>query len=67
MLRPGQRTLEEGKGSSVTSKEAKGKRGKMVLIAAAEDKTALFLEPQYLPSSILVLVLLLIEEYGILE
>ncbi|GJS51192.1 hypothetical protein Tco_0221168 [Tanacetum coccineum] len=42
-------------------------RGKRVLIAAAEDRTALFLEPQYSLSSILVPVLLLIEEYEIQE
>ncbi|GKD03747.1 hypothetical protein Tco_1178721, partial [Tanacetum coccineum] len=46
---------------------AEGKRGKRVLAAAAEDGTALFLEPQYFPSSILVPVLLLIKEYGIPE
>ncbi|GJX82051.1 ribonuclease H-like domain-containing protein [Tanacetum coccineum] len=42
-------------------------RGKSVLIATAEDGNALFLEPRYSPSSISVLVLLLIEEYGIPE
>nr|GEU77410.1 hypothetical protein [Tanacetum cinerariifolium] len=35
------------------------------LIAVAEDKTTHFLEPHYSPSSILVLVILLVEEYGI--
>nr|GEU60353.1 hypothetical protein [Tanacetum cinerariifolium] len=40
-------------------------RGKRVLVAAAEDGTAPFLEPQYSPFSILVLLLLLIEEYEI--
>ncbi|GJZ75648.1 polypyrimidine tract-binding protein homolog 3 [Tanacetum coccineum] len=37
------------------------------LIAVAEDETTHFLEPHYSPSSILVLVILLVEEYGIPE
>ncbi|GKC97985.1 hypothetical protein Tco_1168260 [Tanacetum coccineum] len=37
------------------------------LIAVAEDETAHFLEPHYSPSSILVPVILLVEEYGIPE
>ncbi|GKD19419.1 polypyrimidine tract-binding protein homolog 3 [Tanacetum coccineum] len=35
------------------------------LIAVAEDETTHFLEPHYSPSSILVSVILLVEEYGI--
>ncbi|GJR01046.1 hypothetical protein Tco_0524030 [Tanacetum coccineum] len=67
MLRLGQRTLEEGKRCCVMSKIAEGGRGKSMLDAVAEDGTALFLEPQYSPSSIRVPILLLIEEYGIPE
>ncbi|GJS57119.1 hypothetical protein Tco_0651903 [Tanacetum coccineum] len=52
---------EEGKNA------AEGGRGKRVLAATAEDVTALFLEPRYFPSSILVPVLFLIEEYEIPE
>nr|GEY33075.1 uncharacterized serine-rich protein C1E8.05-like [Tanacetum cinerariifolium] len=37
------------------------------LIAVAEDETTHFLEPHYSPSSILVSVILLVEEYGIPE
>ncbi|GKC47053.1 hypothetical protein Tco_1064775, partial [Tanacetum coccineum] len=59
------RTLEEGKGCCVMSKAVEGGRGKRVLAATMENWTALFLEPQYPPCSILVPVLLLIEEYGI--
>nr|GFA09948.1 hypothetical protein [Tanacetum cinerariifolium] len=60
-------TLEEGKRCCIISKAAEGGRGKRVLATAAEDGTMLFLEPQYSPFSILVSVLLLIEEYGIPE
>nr|GEX80778.1 hypothetical protein [Tanacetum cinerariifolium] len=48
----------------IVDNEKVQKRG---LIAVAEDETTHFLEPRYSPSSILVPVLLLIEEYEIPE
>nr|GEY21349.1 hypothetical protein [Tanacetum cinerariifolium] len=62
------RALEGRDVSGKKSRKAvEGGRGKRVLASAVEDGTTLFLEPQYLPSSILVLVLLLINEHGIPE
>nr|GEZ55708.1 SNW/SKI-interacting protein-like [Tanacetum cinerariifolium]GFA02233.1 SNW/SKI-interacting protein-like [Tanacetum cinerariifolium] len=49
------------------SKAVEDERGRRVLAAAAKDGTVLFVKPQYFPSSILVLVLLLKEEYEIPE
>ncbi|GKD41227.1 hypothetical protein Tco_1261434, partial [Tanacetum coccineum] len=52
VLRPEQRKAKEG--CCVMSKTAEGGRGKRVLATATEDGIALFLEPQYFPSSTLV-------------
>nr|GEZ02275.1 hypothetical protein [Tanacetum cinerariifolium] len=54
LLRPRQRALEEGKGCCIMSKAAKGERGKKVLDATTKEEVALFFEPQYSASSILV-------------
>nr|GEZ49936.1 hypothetical protein [Tanacetum cinerariifolium] len=70
--------LENGKSNGVVSvlKDEGGEiddnldeinLGRRVLAATIEDGTVLLVKPRYLPSSILVLVLLLIEEYEIQE
>ncbi|GKC94820.1 probable sodium/metabolite cotransporter BASS4, chloroplastic [Tanacetum coccineum] len=49
------------KGCCAMSKTVEGGREKRVLVAIAEDRTALFLEPQYSPSLILVPILVMLK------